>query len=74
MLPSQNFDSNNLEVNQLLGTSTAVLNPDTSSGTGLPVLPLVRGGTAVALVIALTFFTKTVIEAITKLVKEVNDD
>ena len=73
MLPSHNFDSNNFEANQLLGTSTAVLNPDTSSSTGLPALPLVRGGTPVALVIALTFFTKTVIEAITKLVKEVND-
>ncbi|AOX04737.1 hypothetical protein BJP34_35755 (plasmid) [Moorena producens PAL-8-15-08-1] len=70
MLPSHNFGIQNPESHQLLSTSTPVPN---SENTGFPVAPLVRGSTSVALVIALTFFTKTVIEAITKLVKEIDN-
>jgi len=62
----------NVDVSQVVGTSTTSPNTDITPS-GIPI-PLIQGGTAVAAVIALTVYSKTTIEAITKLVKEAKDD
>ncbi|NEP30597.1 MULTISPECIES: hypothetical protein [unclassified Moorena] len=61
-----------VNVSQVVGTSTAPPTTDITPS-GLPI-PLIQGGTAVAAVIALTVYSKTIIEAITKLVKEAKED
>ncbi|WP_149031303.1 hypothetical protein [Moorena producens] len=62
----------NVNLSQVVSTSTGASTPDTPPGA--PLIPLIQGGTAVAAVIALTVYSKTIIEAITKLVKEAKDD
>ncbi|OLT61534.1 hypothetical protein [Moorena bouillonii] len=71
MLAYQNIHVN-VEVSQVVSTSTGASTPDTPAGA--PLIPLIQGGTAVAAVIALTVYSKTIIEAITKLIKEAKED
>ncbi|NEO64286.1 MAG: hypothetical protein F6J98_29305 [Moorea sp. SIO4G2] len=63
-----------VEVSQVVTTEGVPSTLPTPSGNSGLSIPLIQGGTAVAAVIALTLYSKTMIEAITKLVKEAKDD
>ncbi|WP_424099361.1 hypothetical protein [Moorena producens] len=73
MLTNLNTDFN-VEVSQVVATEAVASNIPTPSGNGGLLIPVIQGGTAVAAVIALTVYSKTIIEAITKLVKEAKED
>ncbi|NEO78537.1 hypothetical protein [Moorena sp. SIO4G3] len=73
MLTDLNTDFN-VEVSQVVATEAVASNIPTPSDNGGLLIPLIQGGAAVAAVIALTVYSKTIIEAITKLVKEAKED